>query len=521
MIYLNNCMIVTNSIPCYHNCGTEQETELEKQENLANTLQKANLVYEEDIKKQALAAEEKLEATSHSFFVALQDHETNQRELISQLSDLQHKTSSLEQELLQERKAKLRYEEEVNNVILATEEKLEETARALMAKVDEHEGEKLHLHSALEDMVSKARDFEVQLHDEKTANAALLKTAQTLDAELAENKKSVSELEERVKDLEVTRENLKDAMSKNNDTFQKKVKLLLEKRKSLESEVSTLKINVANLEEDNKVLKDHLEDFKAQLQQEKRLASAKNSAEVAAERKHARVQSELRDEIAKLQERNNSLEDSLQKSQRSQVDREAATNELESAVKTYQVKIKSLEDDNQSLRQKISDLHAVEAGKQVMEKEISNLKSKVSEQEEEIKELKEKSEEKSLNVTALNALEENLRRENKLAREKVQELEIKKTSLMEILERKAALYKKKFMDMKEEKVKLECEVERLKQQTEEAMERVAEAESKRASLKEEVSSSYTAMLQKVKLLKESKDALEEENQSLRSQLVNC
>ncbi len=365
-----------------------------------------------------------------------------------------------------------------------------------MAKVEEHEAEKLDLHSVLKDMVSKARDFEVQLHDEKKANASLLKTAQTMDAELAESKKNASELEERVKDLEITRENLKDAMSKNNETFQKKVKLLLEKRKSLESEVSTLKMNVAILEEGNKVLKDQVEDFKNQLQQEKRLASAKNSAEVAAERKHARFQSELRDEIA------------------------AATNELESIVKNYQVKIKSLEDDNESLRQKIADLHALEAGKLLLEKDIANLKSKVSEQEEEIRELKEKSEEKSLNVTALDTLEENLRRENKLAREKVQELEIKKTSLMEILERNTALYKKKFLDMKEEKLKLESEVERLKQQTEEAMERVAEVESKRASLKEEVSSSYTAMLQKVKLLKESKDALEEENQSLRSQLVN-
>jgi len=179
------------------------------------------------MKKQALVAEEKLEATSHSFFVALQDHETNQRELISQLSDLQHKVSSLEQELLQERKASSRNEEEVKSVILATEAKLEETARTLMAKVEEHEAEKLDLHSVLEDMVSKARDFEVQLHDEKKANASLLKTAQTMDAELAESKKNASELEERVKDLEITRENLKDAMSKNNETFQKKVKLLL------------------------------------------------------------------------------------------------------------------------------------------------------------------------------------------------------------------------------------------------------------------------------------------------------
>jgi hypothetical protein len=43
--------------------------------------------------------------------------------------------SSLEQELLQERKASSRNEEEVKSVILATEAKLEETARTLMAKV--------------------------------------------------------------------------------------------------------------------------------------------------------------------------------------------------------------------------------------------------------------------------------------------------------------------------------------------------------------------------------------------------
>lgn len=56
----------------------------------------------------------------------------------------------------------------------------------------------------------------------------------------------------------------------------------------------------------------------------------------------------------------------------------------------------------------------------------------------------------------------------------------------------------------------------MKQQTKKALEKVISAETKRNSLKEEVSQNYTAMLEKFK-----KDTLENENKVLQNRLLEA
>lgn len=92
-----------------------------------------------------------------------------------------------------------------------------------------------------------------------------------------------------------------------------------------------------------------------------------------------------------------------------------------------------MENENEDLRQKISHFENNAENQVDLENQIKILRSEACKQKEEVQELTENVNEKNI------------------AREKVHDLEFKKTSLVEVLERNGALYKKKLEDMKDER----------------------------------------------------------------------
>jgi len=478
MLYEEELRRIKIANNAYHKQNAQLELELSERENVINNLQKAKECCEEACKKQILDAEEKLETTSQSFVAALQEHELKKRELSSQVTALETKMAAFEEELRLEKNAKEKRNQEYEikrNELMIQQGVLEKKISAL----------------------------ENELSEKNKATFSIQEKYAKLEVQQAANETKIFELEEKITVLEAQRANLKEAISKNNETFQAKVKLLNEKRQSLLVEVSSLKSFISQAEGEKRSLKELLEETKNKLQNEKKLASARNSAEVAAERKHAQVQSELREEIANLQAKNTALEDRLLFSKKLKLDENAENQKLESTVKDFLAKISSLENENEDLRQKISHFENNAANQVDLENQIKILRSDACKQKEEVQELTENANEKNI------------------AREKVHDLEFKKTSLVEVLERNGALYKKKLEDMKDEKRKLQEENDNLKQQTKKALEKVISAETKRASLKEEVSQNYMAMLEKVKKLKESKDTLENEKKVLQNQLLEA